>query len=178
MSRRIITSTPRLQLVTAIPRDEAYFRYLYCDADMMKHIGGPMDEATAKLRFQKWLGHALAGDDLGVFLIHERATQEIAGVVGLFPSELEEEEVIEIGWAVFPKFQRRGLAFEAAQAATRFGFEQLNLPSVVALPSEDNHPSNRICEKLGMTRVRKLDYPLPHAPELHSVYWRLDRKGD
>jgi RimJ/RimL family protein N-acetyltransferase len=56
----------------------------------------------------------------------------------------------EVGWAIAGRHRGHGYATEAARALIDYGFNELHLPRVVAFTEEDNLPSRRVMEKLGM----------------------------
>jgi RimJ/RimL family protein N-acetyltransferase len=61
--------------------------------------------------------------------------------------------VANLGWAISPAFQSRGLATEAAHRLIRFGFDELGLVVIYATCDIRNMPSARVMEKLRMNRV-------------------------
>jgi RimJ/RimL family protein N-acetyltransferase len=58
----------------------------------------------------------------------------------------------EIGWALDPAYQGRGLALEAARRLMALCFDDLGVHRVVATCFADNERSWRLMEKLGMRR--------------------------
>jgi RimJ/RimL family protein N-acetyltransferase len=58
----------------------------------------------------------------------------------------------EIGWALDPAYQGRGLALEAAGRLMALCFDDLGIHRVVATCFADNERSWRLMEKLGMRR--------------------------
>lgn len=63
---------------------------------------------------------------------------------------LKEVEVIDLGFRFVPSQWGKGLATEAAQAAVRFGFEELRLDQIVGFAELENRGSIRVLEKVGM----------------------------
>ena len=59
----------------------------------------------------------------------------------------------EMGYWVARKFWKQGVATEAAKAMLDFGFDKLDLHSVVARYFDINPASGRVMEKCGMTYV-------------------------
>lgn len=58
----------------------------------------------------------------------------------------------EIGWALDPAYQRRGLATEGVEELLRLCFDDLGLRRVFAQCFADNEPSWRLMERVGMRR--------------------------
>ena len=70
-----------------------------------------------------------------------------------------------------------GYATEAARAALAYGFDELALDEIVSFTVPANVPSQRVMERLGMTRDPSADFEHPNVPEgsplrLHWL-WRL-----
>ncbi len=71
---------------------------------------------------------------------------------------------VEAAWAIVPARWGEGLATEMAQAAIEVGFEELELPWIVALTLPDNLASRRVMEKTGFAYQREIEYAgLPHV---------------
>ncbi len=89
------------------------------------------------------------------------------GFVGL----PDEEGRVEIGYAIAPGYQRRGLATEAASALTAFAFRDGRVQSVLAHTLPYLNPSVQVLQKLGMQRIGTV-----HDPEEGEVWeWSLQR---
>lgn len=58
----------------------------------------------------------------------------------------------ELGYALNPKFWNQGLVTEAAMAILDYGFNVLKLKRIEAGTYIDNYASQRVCEKIGMTK--------------------------
>lgn len=63
-----------------------------------------------------------------------------------------ERGVAEIGWSVHPDHAGRGYATEAAAAVIDAGFSTYGLHRIFAQLDARNAASERLCERLGMTR--------------------------
>ncbi len=75
------------------------------------------------------------------FAAELRATGELIGFIGLARTPIPHlAPLVEIGWRLAFEHWNRGLATEGARAALRYGFEQLNLPEIVALTVPAQYP--------------------------------------
>ncbi len=63
----------------------------------------------------------------------------------------------------------KGYAGEAAREWLRFGFETIGLEEIVAFTIPDNLPSQRVMEKIGMTRDLEGDFLHPSLPADHPI---------
>lgn len=77
------------------------------------------------------------------------------GLVSLRPSGADLELII----AVSERHWGRGIAFTAAQAAMRHGFEVRKLPRILAAVDLPNERSHRLMERLGFIVTREAEGP-------------------
>jgi RimJ/RimL family protein N-acetyltransferase len=72
-----------------------------------------------------------------------------------------------VGWLLGRRYQRQGLATEAARALITYGFEVMGLHRISARTGRDNVRSWRLMERLGMQREA-------HYRESHQIegQWR------
>jgi RimJ/RimL family protein N-acetyltransferase len=74
---------------------------------------------------------------------------EAAGTVTLVPGDDIARHTAEIGYWLGRRFWGRGVATDAVRAAARYGFAQLGMHRVFALPFAHNAASARVLEKAG-----------------------------
>jgi RimJ/RimL family protein N-acetyltransferase len=55
----------------------------------------------------------------------------------------------DIGFAFLPQFERKGYAFESADAVMKYGKDVLGLKRVLAITTQNNESSGKLLEKLG-----------------------------
>ena len=74
----------------------------------------------------------------------------------------------DLGFAFLPQFEKKGYAFESADAVMRYGRSVLGLDRVLAITSIDNDASGRLLAKLGF----KFDglILLPHSEEQLKLF--------
>jgi RimJ/RimL family protein N-acetyltransferase len=128
---------------------------------------GPLDDT------RRWLEWTVASyrelarlyqPPYGDYAVSLKDSGEVIGSVGIVPSVvpwavLDGEDspqpllTPEFGlfWAVLPAHQRQGYALEAARGIIDFLFGQMRVRRVVATTEFENHASQRVMEKLGMT---------------------------
>ena len=143
-----VLSTERLVLRGFEPRDFDAFADFWADADASAHVGGPADRFGAWTRLTSIVGHwTLRG--YGLWALEEKATGDHIGYAGLWNPETWPEP--EVGWVVYPRYQRRGFAREAAEAALDFAARTLGWSTAISLTLEKNTASRRLAESLGAT---------------------------
>lgn len=142
---------PRLETERLILRgfraaDLDPFAAFFADPEATRFVGGVATLPRAHTILSAFAGHwVLFG--LGQWAVEEKRSGALAGFVGhIDPPDWPEPE---IGWTIFPAFQRRGYASEASRAA-RAEIARLGGPSrLVSYIDPDNLASIRVAEKLG-----------------------------
>jgi RimJ/RimL family protein N-acetyltransferase len=109
---------------------------------------------------EHWARHGF-----GPWVVIDRESGRFAGRGGLAWTTVEEALAVELPWTIEPDLQGRGLATEAACAATDWG-RKLGLEQVVALTLPTNRASQRVAEKAGLLR----DGECEHAGLRHYVF--------
>ncbi|MDQ6788390.1 MAG: GNAT family N-acetyltransferase [Acidobacteriota bacterium] len=69
----------------------------------------------------------------------------------------------DIGFAFLPQFERKGYAFETADALMNYGRDVLGLRRILAITSLENVSSVKLLEKIGFKFERLIK--LPHSDE-------------
>ena len=100
---------------------------------------------------------------LGKFPVFLKGTGEFVGTCGMEPFELDGQSEAELGYRLCLKHWGKGYATESAEAALRYGFDDLGLKRIFAFALPQNAASLRVLEKLGGVYRRDFDHAdLPH----------------
>jgi RimJ/RimL family protein N-acetyltransferase len=162
--------TNRLILRDWQARDLAGFARLNADAQVMRFFPGPLDQAQSDALAGRIQQH-IHRHGFGVWVLEMHGEPGLIGTLGLqqvlFDSAFA--PAVEIAWRLLPAYWHQGLAGEAAQAALRFAFEQLNLPQVLAFTVPANLPSQALMQRLGMQRDPAEDFLHPLLPRDHPL---------
>jgi RimJ/RimL family protein N-acetyltransferase len=172
--------TPRLILRPWRKSDLPLFAEQNADPYVMRFLAGVMtrEESDARVAraeadyaavgYCKW---AVEAPGLAPFI----------GSVGLGRVMFEASftPAIEIAWRLHRRYWGRGYATEAARAAIDDGFRRVGFTEIFALTVLQNTPSQRVMERLGMTRTIEFDHPaLPEGHHLRRhILYRLAREG-
>jgi RimJ/RimL family protein N-acetyltransferase len=144
-----VLETKRLILRWLSTDDAAFIFRLVNEPSWLKYIGDKgvrtLQDATNYIRngpvkMYGRLGH-------GLYMVELRDGREPLGICGLIKREALED--VDLGFAFLPNFWGNGYAYEAAAAAMSYGKNVLGLSRIVAIVSQDNHPSGKLLEKLG-----------------------------
>ena len=152
-------------LVRWEPGDLGLLQRLVGDPAMMEHLGGAESAeriADRQARYER---------DPGCLKIV--ANGEDAGWVGFWDREWRGGTVYEMGWAVLPAAQGRGVA----RAATALALDAARATGARswahAFPGVDNAPSNALCAKLGFTLVETVEFEYPPGHTMRCNDWRI-----
>jgi RimJ/RimL family protein N-acetyltransferase len=116
-----------------------------------------------------------------------RTTGELVGLIGIgvipdaVRAVLNGRPRVEIGWEFRRQFWGQGLAPEGARAWLGYAFDGLRLSEIVAFTAKLNLPSQRVMQKIGMSRDPAGDFDHPRVPEGHvlrpHVLYRITRSS-
>jgi len=143
------------------------------DPAMMEHLGGP---ETAEKIAERQSRYEQPGSRQ--FKVVDSATGDRAGWVGYWEREWRGEQVFEIGWAVIPPFQGRGMASTATVQAVAVARDERTRRFLHAYPSVENAPSNAVCRKCGFVLQGPFEFEYPEGRPLVCNDWRLDLFAD
>ena len=168
----IILETDRLILRTEAPGDLTFWLEHMNTKDVLRYLGGPREPYEVEATFAKTAA-AIARDGFRFWTLQLKEGGAPIGKAGLNRIEtnaapLALQGAVQIGWQVHPNYWRQGLAIEAARAIIDYGFTRLGMDKIYAQTSESNIASWRMMEKLGMQRMRELEYPDPDYPPTES----------
>jgi len=150
-------NTGRL-LLRAFEKDDLDpFAAMVADIDVIQHA---TYDGTTMTRTQAWnwlclmLGHwHMRG--FGIWGMEEKSSGELIGRIGL--QFLDWFEDVELVWMLAKSAWGKGYAAEGARATIDFGMNNLKLPRVAAVIHQDNQPSIRLAERLGMEMEKEVE---------------------
>jgi RimJ/RimL family protein N-acetyltransferase len=150
------------------PGNLALLERLLGDPAMMTHLGGP--ETPEKIAERQ----ARYEQDPRQLRIVDVASGEGIGWVGYWEREWLDRLCWEIGWAVVPAMQGRGVGSRATALVLDVAREEGSHRYVHAYPSVENAASNGICRKLGFTLLGAHDFEYPAGEWMRCNDWQFD----
>jgi ribosomal-protein-alanine N-acetyltransferase len=159
-----VLETERLVLRRWRPDDRGPFAAMNADPEVMEYLGPLLtrDESDAlveriEAQFDE-LGY-------GLWAVQVRETGVFIGFTGLalqtFPAHFT--PAVEVGWRLARPAWGHGYASEAARAAVTYGFHA-GLDEIVSITSTTNLRSQRVMQRIGMTRDPDDDFVHPNRP--------------
>ncbi len=86
-----------------------------------------------------------------------RRADRFIGRCGLIPWTIDGALEIEVAYLLDRQYWRQGLGAEVAGALVRYGFEQLQLPRLIALIDPAHQASTRTAESAGLRFEREVE---------------------
>jgi RimJ/RimL family protein N-acetyltransferase len=179
MPELIEFETERLRLRQWIESDREPFALLNADPRVMEFLPSILDRAASDAMIDR-LQTKIADRGWGFWAVELKQDKQFIGFVGLeIPrADLPFSPCVEIGWRLAFEYWGKGYATEAAQAALKVVFEQLELSEIVSFTALSNHRSSAVMERLGMNREAETfehpSLPIGHPLREHCLY-RLSR---
>jgi len=105
----------------------------------------------------------------GLYAVEKKENGEFIGYTGFhnFAFNVDFAPGVEIGWRLKHEEWKRGYATEAAKACLIYAKEHLPFKSIWSFTSISNKSSERVMQKIGMTRVKEFPHPL--IPDNHPL---------
>ena len=110
----------------------------------------------------------------GQFALEDRSSGRFVGRAGLHRPEVDDWPGLEVGWALHPDAWGCGYATEAGAASLAYAFEVMGEAEVFSVILPDNHRSQAVARRLGLTLIE--DRVLSTYPaEPHGI-WQVGRR--
>ncbi len=114
----------------------------------MEHLGGVFSEERTLAYLVRNLEHWNRFQH-GLWILHERGGTEPIGRAVLRHLTVDGVDDVETGYAFYESHWGRGYATEITRACLAFGFDALQLASIVAVTTPANAASQRVLLKTG-----------------------------
>jgi ribosomal-protein-alanine N-acetyltransferase len=142
---------------------------VFADPDVIRYM--PKRDMTPYARAERalnnyrrlWMQHKVGG-----WVITGKVDAQLFGSCEI--EYLDETDEYELGYALGRAYWGNGIATEAAQAATRFGFESAGLERIMAVVVPENSASWRVLQHIGFTYEKNARYY-----DLDVVYYAITR---
>jgi RimJ/RimL family protein N-acetyltransferase len=154
------TTTERLLLRAVRDSDLDAVFALHADPETNRFSrSGPMPSLeAARKQLALWL-EDWARNGVGYWLVEQReAPGDVVGFGGVRHKELEGQRVLNLAYRFTPRTWGSGYATEMARVALALARQHFPEVPVVAVIHQENAPSIRVAERLGMRLDRVIDY--------------------
>jgi RimJ/RimL family protein N-acetyltransferase len=163
-------TTERLALRRFVPEDLDWLADLYSDREVTQYLGGVKNRTSAEQFLTTRVLHYYdEHPGLGIWMTVERATGTRIGFHLL--NHIRGESIIQVGFTLAKSAWGKGYGTEMASAVLRYGFVDLKLPRIVAIANLENHPSQRVLQKIGLERRGERAFAHPDYASAGSMAW-------
>ena len=164
-----VLETQRLYLRPITASDLGPLALLWSNPDVMRYLPSGKPRTVQATRDElEYMLHHWQEHKFGTWVIEQKDSRkwigycelqylhaEPCGVSAEIAAQVKE---VELGYGLAKPYWGKGIAFEAAQAAARYGFETLKLPQIVAAIHRDNIASRKILERIGLREDPSLNF--------------------
>jgi RimJ/RimL family protein N-acetyltransferase len=168
--------TSRLVLRPWRDSDLVPFAELNADPIVMRFLRGVLTRDESDAYVQRVQRH-MAEHGFCKWAVEAPGVAPFIGAVGISNVRFEASftPAVEIAWRLDRRFWGQGYATEAAMAAMADGFTRVGLREIVAITTLGNIASQRVMQRLGMTRSIEFNHPLLAAdsPLRRHILYRL-----
>lgn len=169
--------TERLVVRSWRDEDKEPFAAMSRDADVMAHLGGPVDRPQSDSGVARMMATEAAQGQC-FWALERKADGRFIGFCGLRqggPAGTRVNDELEIGWRLAREAWGQGFAREAAHAVLHWGFAHRDAARITAWTVPANSASWGLMIRLGMVHRSELDFDHPdfapdHPLSRHVVY--------
>ena len=109
-----------------------------------------------KLWFDKAF-HRYENDLGGLNVLVDKKTNHMVGQCGLLIQTIENEERMEIGYSILPKYWKNGYAIEAASKCKDYAFKNNFTDSLISMVHINNMSSEKVALRNGMSFEKRVN---------------------
>lgn len=144
----IISSSDRIIIREFTTNDTNSIYQLYEDiGDEMERFYKDAEDAGSVI--EKYISDVYDFYGFGIWAIELAESHEFAGIVGFTPRTRDDDAMdIELGYAISPVHQRKGIAMEAARMAISYARKNIDYANILVNVREGNLPGQILAEKL------------------------------
>jgi len=155
----LIIDTSRLNIRKLSMDDATYWMEYFESPQVLEFMGFKAgDKQACKTWIEKQLKRYEAHEYDGLRALINKETGEMVGQCGFLIQQVDDEEVLEIGYHLIQRFWKKGYATEAAKAFKEYAFNNNLTDSLVSIIHIDNINSQQVAERNGMKRDRQTTF--------------------
>lgn len=153
----IVLETSRLLLRPHTRDDADDLLGIFSDPETMRHYPATKGRQET-IEWIEWNLRSYSKHGFGLWAAIRKGTRRFVGQCGLvLQRDVDGHDEVEIGYSFLRAQWNAGYATEAAVACRDFGFTRLDRVHLVSLIDSRNGGSQRVAEKVGMSREKEID---------------------
>lgn len=159
--------TERLKLRQITVADENEFHILKSNERILKYLNTKPKTLDEARRFLHKLNDEISRDECIIWGITFKNENKLIGSI-CFWNIIEEQSKAEIGYELMPEYHGKGIMSEAVKAVIEYGFENMKLDLIEALPYSENMKSVGLLERNHF--IKRGNFKESDSSELQSIY--------
>lgn len=152
------------------------FAEMNMDAEVMRYFPSTLDVQESKAFYNR-IQDEFSRNGWGLYAVELKSTGRFIGYTGLHEIGFDAEFTpgIEIGWRLASEYHNNGYATEAAMGVLSLA-GSLGLKRIYSFTARINKPSERVMQKIGMSRIGDFVHPsvAVESPLSIHVLYRID----
>ena len=170
----IYIETPRLLLRDWKEEDLRTFTQMNQDSHVMEFFLKKLTKEESR-DFYNRINQEFREYGYGLYAIERKEDHSFIGYTGFhrITFDVDFAPGIEIGWRIGHEYWNNGFVTEAGKACMEYAKEHLPFSTVWSFTSLPNKRSERVMQKIGMTKVKEFPHPLvpvEHPLREHVLY--------
>lgn len=148
--------TERLSLQKYMVLDIDAFCDVICNDEVMLHISGKGNSIkVANEKFEAILKSNKENDNYGVYKVVIKESKNVIGFAKIVPYE---KVCIEIGYALLPKYWRKGYTIEMIKKMISHCLDYFPDKKLMAIVNQENKGSIKVIEKCGFEEYKQEEF--------------------
>ena len=154
-----ILETKRLILREIVAQDAEFIYDLVNQPSFVKYIGNRNVHSveTAREFIETRYRKSYTDNGFGLYAVELKENNAPIGICGFVKRDTLPDA--DIGFAFLPEYERKGYAFESADAVMKYGCDVLKLEKILAITTQNNEASGKLLAKLGFTFENLIKQP-------------------
>jgi RimJ/RimL family protein N-acetyltransferase len=172
---KIIMESERLFFRELTSSDSRDLAKVLSNPVSMKYYPHPFSKAEVD-NWISWNINNYRNDKFGLWALILKTTNTFIGDCGITLQNIDNEILPEIGYHIIPSHTRQGYASEAAAACANHAFSCLNFPCIYSYMKNDNIPSRKVAERIGMKQVKTFSKIVMDCVVQDEVLYKLEKQ--
>lgn len=158
-------------------KDAKAFEILYNDDEVKRFLPYPLEKQAQTCKdWEDWIEslhqYVYPSEEPSMWVLADE-NDDMIGRIGLEYKEKDEESGIPsgyyLGYAILPKWRKKGLAAKAASRLLKYCFEYWQLKEVYLLCSSENMASVKTALACGFTKMSSIEVPIQNSVFLQDI---------
>lgn len=162
----MILQTNRLYLRKLIQDDFSLLFPFLSDPETMYAYEHGFSQEEVQTLLTKQL-QSYAANNFGLWAVILKETETCIGLCGITLQSYKEKQVPELGYIFQKEYWHQGYAAESALACKDYAFQNLQINQLYAIIRDTNIPSQKLADRIGMSRTDSIikyyyGFTMPH----------------